>query len=385
MSRTTYQDLIDHLTDFVGGNPSDSTQRDARRAIQQALRDVANAHRWTYLLAHGRVITDPPYVTGTIRYEHDGGALARQVTLTGGTWPAWAIGGYIRVGFQAWKVEQRVSDAVVVLDEQVNPGVDVAAGTSYKLYRDGYLLPEDFIATDQALYERNFGGMDWVHPREWLFEERFVFAEGVPQVYSVMGDALYPGRLVLRVAPHPAEQKTIDFLYNRRPRPLTIALVNDGKAAISLNGTTVTGTGTAFHATMVGAVLRVSSDPLAYPTGPIGDNPAAFETTITGYSSATSITIADASPTAFGSARYTISDPLDVEEGGMLNAVYRACEANLAIGRNLKEKAEVLAIYQQALKDARAADSRTFAGRVVGDQRPLRQRLRDMPWTPDVE
>lgn len=40
----TFQDAIDHIVDYVGGNASDQLQRDAKRAAIDALRDLANAH-----------------------------------------------------------------------------------------------------------------------------------------------------------------------------------------------------------------------------------------------------------------------------------------------------------------------------------------------------
>jgi len=50
------------------------------------------------------------------------------VTLSGGTWPAWAAGAYIRIGEASSKVAQRVSATVLILDEIVNPGADLDAG-----------------------------------------------------------------------------------------------------------------------------------------------------------------------------------------------------------------------------------------------------------------
>ena len=111
---------------------------------------------------------------------------------------------------------------MLTLTETLSPEADLAAGCEFVLYRDTYLLPEDYVAQDQALYEMNFGGMSYTHPREWLYENRYVFAQGIPQCYTITGDPQYPGRLVMRIFPWPYEEKSIDFIYKRRPRVASI-------------------------------------------------------------------------------------------------------------------------------------------------------------------
>src|SRR5437879_1029756 len=57
---------------------------------------------------------------------------------------------------------------VLAPDETVKPGDDLPAGSEFALYGDTYPLPADYTAQDQSLLERNFGGMDYTHPWEWL-------------------------------------------------------------------------------------------------------------------------------------------------------------------------------------------------------------------------
>lgn len=382
---TTFQDVIDHIVDYVGGTPGsgDALARDAKRASLEAYRDLVNAHRWSYLYTQGRVICVPPFLDGTIAYQHTGGAYERMVTLSGGVWPAWAMGGYIRNGQVGYKVSQRISATVVTLDEQVNPGADLASGLIYVLYRDTYVLPVDFIAQDQSLYEANFGGMEYVHPREWLFESRYVFSEGQPRQFTITGDTLYPGRLTMKITPFPTDTKSIDFLYSRRPRPLVIQAVSTGAVTLTSGSAVVTGTGTAFTPAMVGSILRVSATAGKLPTSLVDDNPADFETRITGFVSATSVVVATFPINSYTLAKYTVGDPVDIEEGAMLNAYFRRCEACVAQNRTLKDKPSAQKQYMVALNEARAADSRSFAGRAAGARSTYRQRLRDMPSGPD--
>lgn len=375
---TTFQDAIDLLVDYLGGSPTDTVQRDCRRAVLEAYRDLTNAFKWSYLLTHGRLVTTGPLFDGTIAYTQ----ATRRVVLTPlvgspmQTWPDWSVGSYVRVGFVAGKVVQRIDDVTLLLDEQVNFGQDLPALTVYRLYRDTYLLPPDFVAGDQALYEQNFGGMDFVHPREWLIRERFIYNEGVPIIYTITGDAVFPGRLVLRLAPIPAEQKTIDYIYHRAPRPLSLSLANAGTASMTSGGTTVTGSGTAFTPLMVGSCLRLSAGSAA-PTSVVGKNPAILETVVTAWTSATSIEVADPAPQGFAGVAYTVSDRLDIEERSMLNAFNRCCEMHLSMNRTLKDKPSAAAQYRVALSEARSADSRSFMGRYVGDGEGFPRRLRD--------
>jgi hypothetical protein len=374
----TYQDVLDRLVDYLGGNPAEAVQRDCRRAIQEAYRDVAAAHTWTYLLRHGRIVTNAPASAGTIAYQHSSGSVPRLVTLTGGTWPAWAAGGYLRVGTVAYRVASVVNATQLTLEEEVNPGQDLPAGTAYTLYQDTYPLPADFVAADRASYELNFGGMEYVHPRTWLFENRYVFAEGVPRCYTFTGDRQYPGRMVIRLLPVPTEVRSIDFIYLRQPRPLRVAKVGVGQAVVTAGVASVFGPGATWTPDLVGSVFRLGT-PSLMPTGPEGLNPAVFETMIVGYQDAADLTLADPAPATLPASPYVISDPVDLEPGAMLTAFLRAAEARLAVLRNAESKADALALAAQALREAKATDSRSFQGRSAGHQAPLRQRLRDMP------
>ncbi len=212
ISFTTFQDVIDHGIDYLGGNPSSQATRDCVRAALAAYRDLANAFNWTYLYTQSRIITTSSYdssVTGaTIAYLDSSGAYPRQLTITGDVWPTWAADGIIRIGgivngqtagstyssvdngpdsssVVGYKIAQRVSATVCVLDEVISPNVDIPALTPFLMYQDTYLLPEDFVSQDQALYELNFGGMTYTHPRAWLFENRYIFAAGLPQFVSL--------------------------------------------------------------------------------------------------------------------------------------------------------------------------------------------------------
>ena len=386
----TLADAIAHGLDYLGpGSASDSVQRDLRRAALEAYRDIANAHNWSYLYRHGRIITQAPYGTSvdnsTLQYQATAGTYPLEVTLTGGTWPAWAAAGYIKVGLLKYRVAARISATILTLDSEVIPSADLAAGTNYTLYQDTYLLPADFMSQDQALYEQNFGGMVYVHPREWLYENRYVFAEGVPQAYTVTGDPQYPNRLVIRIAPLPTFQATIDFIYKRQPRPMVIPALSTGNCSITGSTNLITCSASVFTPAMVGSVIRIGGaiNATALPTNLVGLNPALFESVITGIVSATQANTTDNALTTLTSVPYVISDPVDIQNQAMLNCYMRCMEKHIGMSRTLKDKPSAAQQYMVALNEARSADSRSFTNRFAGPQNKIRQRFRDMPVGPD--
>jgi hypothetical protein len=401
MQYTTYNDLLQHALDYLGADPSAVVTRDAKRAIREAYRDLPNCHNWTYFYKHGRIITNGAYdstVTGaSIQYQHTSGTYPRQVTISGGTWPTWATGGsYLRLqspmaivenniapddntSVVNYKIAEQKSATVLTLDDQVNPGQDIPSGTPFQIYQDTYLLPEDYIAQDQALFERNFGGMSYTHPREWLYENRYVFAQGVPQCYTITGDPIYPGRLTLKIFPWPFEVRTIDYIYKRRPRAINHLSVTAGTISLTSGSVVATLAGSTFTPDMVGSVIRVSSNGNVPTDDIIGSNKFAFESYITDYLSSTTVNLADAAPSSVSGKGYEISDPIDIERGAMLNAFYRCVEYHLSVNRTLKDKPSAAAAYKKALAEAKDADSRSFMGRTVSPHGPLRRRLRDYP------
>lgn len=101
-------------------------------------------HRWSFLHPITTLTTQAPYSTGTIAYDHTGGASERLITLTNGTWPSWAADGSITISATTYAVLTRTSDSVILLADGDNPGADISSGTSYELGRQDMDLADDF-------------------------------------------------------------------------------------------------------------------------------------------------------------------------------------------------------------------------------------------------
>lgn len=366
-AQVTAYDLVNRLLSYLGGNPEVAAHADLRRAILDAYREMPGLHAWTYFVQVGRVFLQTAYSTGTVEFDLAGGTYDRQLTLTGGTWPAWAARGAVRINGVTSFVDQRVSATVLTLDATQNPGADVEAGTPYELVQDSYQLPIDFTVGDRGLPENCWGGMDYIRPAEWLASQRYRVSTGTPRAYTFTADPKAAGRLALRVYPAPPAFGTLDFIYRRRSRDIKIWEQTKGRASVTGGGNVVTLTqGGLFAAAHVGSVIRLSDGAVNPPTDLDGVYPYVVERTILQRISSTQAMVDDAVDTAYTSVAYRISDPVDVEPTGMYNALYTSAIRWLCVGRNRKELADATNNWRFSLDIAKEADSRDGSLEVAG-------------------
>lgn len=378
MAYVTYQDLIDHALSYLGGDPGTANSDKARRAVLRAYEELPTRHSWTFFKGIGRVTTYPQYSTGTIAYDQTGGVNERQVTLTGGTWPAWAAGAVLVLSSVPYDVESRVSDTVITLTSGTNPGADVAAGATYSLYQDSYDLPADFLVAYQASLDTITSTLLYKRPDEWAAYRRRNVGPGKPLMWTFTGNGQPSGAMKARFWPAPDAQYVVDFLYRRRARRLVLDRKEDGLVATA-GTTTVTGTNTLFTASMVGSVIRVGSTGGDALTGWDGANPPAEERVIDAVASATSLTVTTAFSNTVSGARYVVSDPADIEPDIHLRYLYREIERQARLAARMKSVSAEDAEYVRAMAEAKAADSRYDGPRAAGAEWLPRYRLRDYP------
>ena len=121
----TFQDAFDAITAYMGAAPSAQTMRDAKQAIDEALRDLVNAHTWSYLYAFGRINTNAPFpgvpeigspAPGvTVQFQVTGGPLPNYMTLTGGTWPSWIADAYLFINAVVYRVDRVIDSTDITL------------------------------------------------------------------------------------------------------------------------------------------------------------------------------------------------------------------------------------------------------------------------------
>lgn len=355
----THADAIDYLVDALDlQSQSDRVQRMVRAAVRTAYRDLPSVYDWNYLKRRGQILLTAPYATGTIEYDHAGGASARLVTLTAGTFPSWARYGTLLINDVRYKVASNPSSTTLTLDELLNPGEDVVAGTTYSLARSQYPLPNGFKRIETLYDTANQFALTYVDPATIHSMSMLQKQAGSPLWWTIRGVATdYPGQVALEVHPPASSQRTIEFQMENACRALMMP-VETQNGTVTTNGTAVTGTDTTFPASCVGGIIRFSSDATTKPSALWGDNPYSHETVIIARASTTALTLLDAPSETLTGVAYTISDPLDVNPGPMTSYFLTAAEAQISM--LLKEDQKHLSVRianrDAALQLAMAAD-----------------------------
>lgn len=358
----TYQDAVEHVLDHLDMDADGRTRRQARRAVQQAIRDLAHRHNWACYYGRATVPTTAQQTSSTIEYDHTGGTYERQVTLASGTWPSDAAQGMLIISGVHYAVDERKSSTVLTLRPDNNPGADVAAGTSYTWYRSTYALPVDFRKVERLwwpsqsmeLYPLSQGEAHAELMASWP-------TPGNPIGYTIRQTQDFYNTMSLVMSPPPSTAVTLDLFYQRNPRELRVEKYATGTVTTNAS-TTVTGSGTSWSSSHVGCVMRFSSSTTVEPTGVVGglsgdDNPAVYTRIVTAVGSTTSITV-DSSVPALTGVKYTLSDPLDMHYGSMLTVFHRFAEAEAARLLNRDDRDRKLAIADRELLRAIEADLR---------------------------
>jgi len=345
----TYFDLVESLITSSYGGPQDAEQRDIRTAIHRAYNELTTIRDWSYYHVHGRVITSAPYSTGTVT------SSGTTVTLTGGTWPAWAgTGAYLKIGDEICRVASRTSNTVVVLDSTLSLKANVT-GAPYTLYRTVYPLPSDFRNMDEPSDEYNWWSGMYLTPDEAMKVERVNNSSGEPYHWTVIKDPDSTG-WAIKLIGYPSAVETIDFTYRRTARPIRLSGHESAARFSALSRSaerTVYASGGAFAASMAGSVLRISSAADEMP-GPIESlNPYTQEMAITAFVSSSSVSVSP-DPASFAGVGGFVTDPIDIP-AHMYGAMDSACDYFLARIRGQKTD-EAFAMYQRDLRLAMEMD-----------------------------
>jgi hypothetical protein len=380
----TYKDAVERATQFLGADSGGSAQRDARAAVQGAYRTFCDRREWSYYQARGRITTVAPQSSSSVTFDMTGGAYERVLTLAAGTWPTWAAFGDVLIGTVSYAVSERESNTELVLSTNANPGADVAAGTSYTIYRDSYPLPVDCRQIDRMLNFTDGSWLTYVPPRDWLERQLSVTTTGQPVAFTLMSDPNYVGVLAARFYPAPDQVYALDFVYRRRPRPIVTEEYSAGTASVTSGSPTLTGTGTTFSSRHAGCVVRLSSSTSTAPTGPEGENPATLERMVVEVTDSTTLVLDEAADQNLSGVKYVLSDPMDIEQGSMETAFCRWVERELAITRRMKERDLIIALANQELILASEADHRSTQPRSAGDGMGRMLQLRDTPLGDDL-
>lgn len=329
----TYADAIEDLEDFAAARGAElQSQRVLRGSIRAAYDEIPQICNWPTLNRPGRIQLIAPYSTGTVVYDHTGGTYERQLTLTDGTWPSWAIDGVVRLSDVISHVESRKSGTVITLDATMNPGVDVAS-TTYSLFKQWYVLPEEFTGFTGPVREDTGYMLSRMSMTEMLQIYRRNYSTDRPRWYAIAEAPDLLGSLAIYLWPVKSEAGTLDYVISRRPRRLQHSGYSPrdyaGTIDVTAGSATVSGTGTSFSDSMLGAVIRIGSDTTHRPTGLEGDYPFVEERSVSAVGSTTSLTLDNDIVTSRSGVKYTVSSPIDLSVS-LRNAFLRHAEKNYA-------------------------------------------------------
>jgi hypothetical protein len=359
----TAGDVINRLIDFAGSQQGGQLMLSkCQRALADTVRDFPSMYRWNWYKTLGRVDMKGSIVTGTIAFD----ATTNIVTLTGATWPSWALNAMIRSGTVVSRIIQVIDATHVKLDPSYTFPADLPSGSPYRIFLDCYPLPPNFSASESPLREDWWGGLKYVPPQKWLWGIRGYDITGIPVQFTIQplqsGGIIQPGggKFAFFVSPYPNQDRTLDFIYQRTCRPvLFLNGINQGTVATSGDGLTLTATGSnPFVPAMVGSVIRVTNS----KNPPENAGIVIHETVIAAVPSSTTLTLTDACPlVSTPNLGYTISDPIDIDAQSMGTAFQWMALKTMAVETQSKVSGQVAGTFEDAYNTAKAADSR-YAG-----------------------
>lgn len=349
MKYLTYQDVVDHLIAASFGGPQDAEQRDIRTATQRAYTELAFMRDWRYYTAHARVLFNQAW-EGEVTYDNDTGIFTIE---SGDPWPLWAAEADIRIGTTYSRVGKRLSNTQIQVDPRTPFPRLITEAEPAVLHQSMYRLPDDFRNIDTPLDQSRWSHFTFVSPDTAMkIEASVALLQGPPHTWTVIKHPLDAG-WVIKVLGYPITVQTLDFTYRRTPRPLRVSghEARTRQGTISVSGTTVTGSGTAFDSSMVGSVLRVGTAS-AHPDTLGSLNPYVAESIIQSVASGTSLTISTSM--THSNVKYVVTDIIDMPET-MHNALLSCAEYWLARMRGAKPD-NAFAMYQRDMRLALEGD-----------------------------
>ncbi len=380
----TYDDVLQIVKAFAASHGAGKDQASIRYCIEAALREIVTVRDWKCLHRPWRVPLQKPQTTGTVVYSASGGASDYLCTLTGATVPTWAADAQIRLGAHSviCDIDQIISSTEFTLRPPRIPAEDITTGVSYTIGRGWYELPPEFLASWSPA-ERNARYIgEYVPFDQWHLLEKYRSLTGNVRRWTI-GPALNRyGTMALYVDPWASSTSEYDFVMKCRPRVLSISGQDPwnyaGTVSVESGSATVTGDGTSFRSTMLGAIIRFSES-ASKPTGTNGINPYVFQQSITAVdTTAQTMTIGAVSSVALSGVKYMVTDPVDLDIG-LYDAFLRCCEKYLAYTSGMKDAAAIERQYQLAIQQAKITDNSARWRATAGSQQRGYTRLSDNP------
>ena len=358
----TFWDMVQRLL-LRNGLPSDpgSVAR-CRTAVDAAYRYLPAVHAWRFYNRRLALTTEAPVSIDAVTYDHTGGSYERQLTITGSsTWPATAMYGEVLLGDVTYQIERRVSNTVVTLTEETNPGADTTS-TAVTWYRGVYPFPVPVRQVGEVWRGNQMFRVRVCSPAEYPRMRKMFRQPGTPMQYSVIPSRDRIGVMDFCLIPPPTISEVYEIQVDVNPMPLRTYEVSGNTASLTSGSTTVTCTGTSFTSNLVGTVFRLSpSDalPMGLHQDVEGRVEYAWQSVVRRVISATQLELVEAATETASSRGYSISDVLDINPATMLDYFDALSFERFTYNVDHEKLADAKAISRDALRAAAGAESTT--------------------------
>lgn len=342
----TAHDVVDYLLTATNGGGQDGEHRAIRQAVASGYREVMFAKDWLWHTTTGS------FTTGKLQTTATWTSGSNQITVASST--GLLVGRRVSgVGIDQDSRIHGISGNVITLTNNTT-----AAGTNTAVqFETFYMLPENVRDID-SLLTRTTGIINvYLNPVEWKQMDTVVVGNGDPLFYTVMrsDDPAYPDRYMVRFLGVPTDGLEVTFSYRFQPKPLKYMGFEQParSGTVSVSGTAVTGTNTQFPTDAAGCILRLGTASNA--PEPIGGLfPYAAQQKIAARSSTQALTL-DASPGAYSSVKYVITDVIECSST-MYTAVLAAAEMWYARLTG-KPAQQVMSTYMRDIRIAMEQDA----------------------------
>lgn len=324
----TFSDCVELLRDFQEFTDP-RAERLAKRAVSDAYITFPTLHDWNFLKRKQLITTVAPYSTGTIEFDLTGGSRERLMTLTSGTWPTWAAEGRILIGETTYEIDERVSDTQIVLQSQNAPGADIAAGTTFILYKSRYAMLDEMQKYTACMDTSNQMPL-----MTSILESASMYSVwwNTPStpVYCVQRSD--NGQLEMEFYPPPDIARTYEITYVAVPRRFRLQKHSTGTATLTAGSRVVNFSSATLPTDIVGAVLRTgssSNDPVGiYGSSDTGTMPFNEQYQILERIDDDSVRLAEPASASRTTVKFVIDDIIDLSPRIANEAFQRLVEQN---------------------------------------------------------
>lgn len=324
----TFQDAVEQTLDRFDVPTDERSLRQLKLCVKEVNRDLCEWHDWQFYMTTHIFRTVAP-IDETVSYD----ASTRQATIDSGTWPSWALYGFLVINGTSPQVTA-VNDAgtILTLDETA-PTSNLATGTAARIARDSFELPTNSrknfdllnIQDQSSPWIVNYAPEGFVQfiDRAWWWRYTQTNA-GLPLPYfdaptywTVGRDTRYDSGYSIRFAHIPNTAYPYSFSYFRGPRELRYY---KEKAIVDVSSNVVTfDSDFDLRDDMDGSIVRISAngdEPTSIwgsPIHDIEDNPFLYQRVLTNIDTGANTAELEGGGDDVTAACAVVSDPLDID------------------------------------------------------------------------